>query len=179
MLRLPIFGIVLFSAACASRPAPSGVADEPVAPPSPTLPAVVDAFADHPLWFGKSDHSPFGPMPYGLAPRREGAAIVLRGDVPPGMGLPDGSYQQFTLTPDAAHGSHLDYETSLAGELATGRMIEMERDEGATRYCMAEADGGCRAMEVVFRREAPGIRFETRRDDAPHHSVVLAPPPAR
>lgn len=165
---------VLITAATAIACGSSAPRPEPATAP-PSLPAVISSFGTHPFWFGRSEHSPFGPMPYGLVARAVDGMIVLRGDVPPGMGLPDGSYQQFTIAPDAAAGSHLDFETSLAGPLATGRMLEHERTADRTRYCLPSEAGGCHAMDVLFRREGVGVRFETRRGDAPHHAVVLQP----
>ncbi|MCC6623799.1 MAG: hypothetical protein IT385_21250 [Deltaproteobacteria bacterium] len=142
----------------------------PTSEPPGSLPVVVARFGEHPFWFGRSEHSPFGPMPYGLVARRDGEAIVLRGDVPPGLGLPDGSYQQFTLA-----GSRLDFETSLSGPIVKGRMIEQGQSRVHVTYCLPPEAGACRGMEVTFRREGEAIRFETRRDGEPHHAVVLAP----
>jgi len=165
----PALALACAVAACGATPAAAPRVE------AATLPSIVATLGAHPFWFGRSEHSPFGPMPYALVARVEGGAVVLRGDVPPGLGLPDGSYQQFTLAVDAGARSHLDYETSLAGPLATGRMLEVARDEGSARYCMPPAAGGCGEMEVVFGREGAGVRFETRRDGAPHHAVVLRP----
>jgi hypothetical protein len=161
-------GVAASFVGCASAPPPP-------APAPASLPALVQAFASEGLWFGRSEHSPFGPMPYALVPRRDGDTIVLRGDVPPGLGLPDGSYQQFTFRPDPQAGSRIDFETSLAGPLATGRLVEVERADDHVRYCLPPDAGACRAMRVDFRREGDGVRFETRRDDTPHHAVVLRP----
>lgn len=139
------------------------------------LPEVIDHFHKSGLWFGKSDHSPFGPMPYALVAREVGGALVLRADVPQGLGLPDGAYQQFTITAERSHGSTLDFETSLTGEIVTGRMVERSRTRDFARYCMPEDEGGCQTMEVSFSRGPPGITFATTRDREPHHQVLLAP----
>jgi hypothetical protein len=155
--------------ACASAaPAPST--------PS-SLPAVVAILGAHSFWFGRSAHSPFGPIPYGIAAHRDGDTVVLRVDVPPGGGMPPGAYQQFTLSSDN-NGSHLDFETSLTGTVVSGRMIEASRSADEVHYCMATGvtppTSDCAALEVLFRAEPDdAIRFETRRSGSPHHSVVL------
>jgi len=150
-------------------------ATAPTTPATPTLPTVVATLGAHGFWLGRSAHSPFGPIPYGAAARRDGDTVVLRVDVPPGGGMPPGAYQQFTLSPDN-NGSHLDFETSLTGTVASGRMVEAGRTADEVRYCMPPERGACAEMEVVFRAQPDAaILFETRRHEAPHHSVVLRP----
>ncbi len=137
-----------------------------------TLPAPLTTFDEGPFWFGRSDHSPFGPMPYALVARRDGERLVLRGDVPDGLGLPPGAYQQFTFAPGAT--TTLAFETSLTGEVVTGTMLEVARTPESITYCMGPEQGGCDEMTVNLARVEQGILFETQRKKGPHHRVVLA-----
>ena len=137
-----------------------------------TLPAPLTTFDEGPFWFGRSDHSPFGPMPYALMARRNGESLVLRGDVPDGLGLPPGAYQQFTFTPGRT--TTLAFETSLTGEVVTGTMVEVARGAESITFCMAPDKGGCDEMTVSLTRVELGILFETQRHKGPHHRVVLA-----
>ncbi|HRE91045.1 MAG TPA: hypothetical protein PK095_18125 [Myxococcota bacterium] len=149
------------------------------APPTPTpvdaqtLSAPLGTFFESPFWFGRSDHSPFGPMPYGLTARRDGERLILRGDVPDGLGMPPGSYQEFTFTPGPK--TELRFETSLSGQLVTGTMHEVARTPDSLTFCMAPAEtgGGCDEMTVSFTRVEQGILFETKRERGPHHRVTL------
>lgn len=166
LVRMTMLALTL--AACGtSTPTPPQAA--PVAAPalSPTL----AAFLESPFWFGRSDHSPFGPMPYGLMARRDGDRLVLRGDVPDGLGLPPGAYQQFTFSPGAK--TSLAFETSLTGEIVTGTMLEVTQTADAITFCMAPTEGGCDEMTVTLTRLPRGIAFETQRERGPHHRVVL------
>ncbi len=160
-MRFAFFALCLLG--CASA--------QPAAQAQKTLPAPLTTFDEGPFWFGRSEHSPFGPMPYALMARRDGESLVLRGDVPDGLGLPPGAYQQFTFTPGPS--TTLKFETSLTGEVVTGTMVEVTRAAGSITFCMAPDKGGCDEMSVSLTRVAQGILFETQRDKGPHHRVVL------
>jgi hypothetical protein len=160
-MRLAFFALGLLG--CASA--------QPTATVPTPLPAPLTAFDESPFWFGRSDHSPFGPMPYALMARRDGESLVLRGDVPDGLGLPPGAYQQFTFTPGPS--TTLAFETSLTGEVVTGTMVEVAGTPESITFCLAPDKGGCDEMTVSLTRVAQGVLFETQRDKGPHHRVVL------
>lgn len=159
-MRHAVLSLILVGCASATTPTPQ------------VLPAPLTTFDEGPFWFGRSDHSPFGPMPYGLVAHREGDRLVLRGDVPEGMGLPPGAYQQFTFEPGPT--TTLLFETSLTGQIVRGRMVETSCGPESITFCMPAEEGGCDQMTVNLTRVAQGILFETQRDKGPHHRVILA-----